>query len=140
MHLTIHRARVAPPAGPLVSIDGRDVPTLLLSPTDLAPLSVSFESAAAALETIPRLYFEPDGSFVWVGDQEGDRTAWQLDGQLHDRGETLDYVELKGSCSRSSLRSLWDHLRPGDEVLVFHLVRPGVFVDEATAGALLGTM
>jgi hypothetical protein len=137
VHLTIHRVHSVPPAGPRVSIDDRDIPTLLLTAAELAPLLVTFDSVATALETVPRLYFEPDGSFVWVGFYSGDHTPWELNGQLHDRGQTLNYVELKGSCHPERLAILLNALRTSEELLVFYLVPAGVFVDEPTALALL---
>jgi hypothetical protein len=117
-----------------VNVGQRSAPTLLVSAADLLPLAVTFEAAAAALEALPRLYFEPDGSFVWVGEQN----AWQIDGQLHDRGRTLDDAELKGHCPAECLDSLLRALRCDEETLVFCLVQQGVYVDEAAAKALLG--
>jgi hypothetical protein len=87
---------------------------------------VTFESVASALAALPRLFFEPDGSFVWVA-EDG---TWQLDGQLYDRGPALDYVEIKGTCASQSLEKLLVALRSGQEPLTFHLVREGVDVDE----------
>jgi hypothetical protein len=133
VHVTIHRVSSLPAAGPAARIGHRDVATLLLKSADLLPLAATFEAAAAALEALPRLYFEPDGSFLWVGEQN----AWQIDGQLHDRGETLDYVELKGHCPASALACLLRALRTADETLIFHAVREGVFVDERAASVLL---
>lgn len=57
---------------------------------------VTFEEAGVQLEKLERLYFEPDGSFVWVGQTSDQR--WQLDGMLYDRGGRLHRVELKGWC------------------------------------------
>jgi hypothetical protein len=133
VHVTIHRVGALPATGPVARLDQREVPTLRTDSYALAPLAVTFESAAAALEALPRLYFEPDGSFVWTGEH----TAWQLDGQLHDRGETLDYAELKGTCPPNALAALLAALRRAEEPLVFHCVREGIFVDEPTATALM---
>jgi hypothetical protein len=66
---------------------------------------VTFEQVFAALEAWPRMFIEPDGSFVWVGEEQlpdGNVTAWQLDGHLYDRDERLLYVELQGTCPRAS--------------------------------------
>src|SRR5688572_29128689 len=61
----------------------------------------SFDAALAALALLPRLFIEPDGSFVWTGDAHG--RPWQVDGNLIDRGDCLAYVELKGFCPEESL-------------------------------------
>jgi hypothetical protein len=93
-------------------------------------LSVTFEHVRAELELLERLFIEPDGSFVWAGvDAAGGR--WQVDGNLIDRGEALDHVELKGHCPEAQfdllLRSLgWPGAR-----LQFQLPRQGVFLEEA---------
>ena len=62
------------------------------------PLRVAFEAAFAALSELPRLFIEPDGSFVCTSPPG--EAAWQLDGNLVDGGATLYYCELKGSCKR----------------------------------------
>lgn len=99
------------------------------------PLDVTFEEAAAVLETLPRMYFEPDGSFVWVA--PAGEIAWQLDGQLQDRGDRLDHVEIKGTCAPAACQQLLAALRGKARGLVFQLVEQAVFVDEAAALVLL---
>jgi hypothetical protein len=66
----------------------------------LAPLPVDFDSLGRELERWPNLYFEWDGSFVWVSqDRLADGSpAWQVDGMLYDHAGVLQYVELKGYC------------------------------------------
>lgn len=54
------------------------------------PLASHFDEVAACLTQLPRLYFEPDGSLVWAGQD------WQIDGMLYDRGGVLQYADLKG--------------------------------------------
>jgi hypothetical protein len=74
-----------------------------------APFAVTFEQVFAALEACPRMYIEPDGSFVWVGQElleDGSSAAWQLDGHLYDRDERLLYVELQGICPRASFMQI----------------------------------
>ena len=69
--------------------------------TPRASFAVTFEKVYSALEACPRMFIEPDGSFVWVGEEPnatGSATAWQLDGHLYDRNERLLYVELQGTC------------------------------------------
>ena len=69
---------------------------------------VSFEEAGERLERLDRIYFEPDGSFVWVGEcptRDG-TTRWQLDGMLYDHSGRLHRVELKGTCPRGAWQAL----------------------------------
>ena len=117
LHATIHSAR-------------REAPTNLL------PLTITFEVAAAALEVLPRMFFEPDGSFVWVGETDAGR--WQLDGQLQDRGPTLDHVEIKGTCAPEPFAQFLAALRGNAELLVFQQVQAGELLDESAAVGLLG--
>lgn len=67
------------------------------SPQVGQPLPVSFETAVAALEQLPQMFTEPDGSFVWRS-PPGVTPPWQVEGTLVDGGATLLYVELKGCC------------------------------------------
>ncbi|MFO0923996.1 MAG: hypothetical protein U0905_16070 [Pirellulales bacterium] len=60
------------------------------------PLEQSMEVLAQKLESVPQLYFEWDGSFVWVGRESDDDTSWQFDGMIYDLGTQIQYIELKG--------------------------------------------
>ena len=109
----------------------RSVELLILDGTALLrgeTFACSFEQAAHALAKLTRLDVEPDGYFVWTGDQGGD--GWQVDGGLFDRAGRLWRVDLKGSCPRERFDALlacfgWPQTR-----LVFQLVREGVTIDE----------
>lgn len=57
---------------------------------DGGPLVSHFDQVADCLAQLPRLYFEPDGSLVWAGQD------WQIDGMLYDRDGVLQYADLKG--------------------------------------------
>jgi hypothetical protein len=94
------------------------------------PLAVRFEDALAALQQLNRMFIEPDGSFVWTG-VTGDGQAWQVDGNLIDRGDWLAYVELKGRCPELQLNQILSALGWPEAPLVFELTRRGVVVDEA---------
>jgi hypothetical protein len=94
-----------------------------------AAMRVSFEQAADRLQQLPRLFFEPDGSFVWVG-QDQDR-HWQVDGQLTDRDGRLLYAELRGSCPAQAFDRLLAALGWPTTPLVFQLTRDAIFLDEA---------
>jgi hypothetical protein len=95
-----------------------------------AGLSVSFDDASRRLARLPRMYLEPDGSFVWTGTAESG-TAWQLDGNLIDRGLQLDYVELKGTCPPAQFDEMLTALGWPAAPLLFQLPQRGVFLEEA---------
>lgn len=60
-------------------------------------LPQSFEELAEQLGELPGMYFEMDGSFVWV-----DHTSippGQMDGMVYDRNGRLEYIEIKGACN-----------------------------------------
>ena len=101
-------------------------------------MPVSFDAALAALEALPRLFIEPDGSFVWAGPAP-DGQPWQIDGNLIDRGDCLALVELKGSCPSQQLDQLLKALGWPQAGLVFQLTQQGVFVDEAAFRTLAAT-
>jgi hypothetical protein len=92
------------------------------------PFSISFEKALESLSALPRMFIEPDGSFVWVSSVR--EQPWQVDGVLYDRNERLLFVDLKGSCPEPSLDDLlracdWPLTR-----LVFQLTREALFLEE----------
>jgi hypothetical protein len=93
-------------------------------------LSVTFDQALADLERLDRLFIEPDGSFVWAG-ATADGEAWQVDGNLIDRGDCLAYVELKGNCPEPQLDSLLLALGWPEAKLTFQLQKRGMFLDES---------
>jgi len=94
------------------------------------PLPVSFDAALAELELLPRLFIEPDGSFVWRGATDGGQ-PWQVDGNLIDRGDVLDYVQLNGTCPSERLDEVLRTLGWPKLKFAFQLPRLGVFLMEA---------
>ncbi len=92
------------------------------------PMPVSFEEVADRLQRLPRLFFEPDGSFVWVGHRGESR--WQVDGLLSDRDGRVLYAELKGHCPPEAFDQLLRAMGWPATRLVFQFIRHGVFVDE----------
>jgi hypothetical protein len=97
--------------------------------TSNGPLSVTFDQSLSALEQLDRMFIEPDGSFVWTGNA-GDGQAWQVDGNLIDRGDCLAYVELKGRCPELQLNQILAAIGWPEAPLVFELTRRGIIVDE----------
>lgn len=66
------------------------------------PIDSSFEESEARLVRMPKLHFEPDGSFVWVG-QSG---AQKIYGMIYDAGGKIRYCDLQGHCSRATWNQL----------------------------------
>jgi len=57
----------------------------------------SFEALAERLGKMPGMYFEMDGSFVWV--DHDTVPPGQMDGMVYDLNGRLEYVEIKGACN-----------------------------------------
>src|SRR4051812_46277785 len=93
-----------------------------------AALSVTFDAALSALARLPRMFIEPDGSFVWTGTAAADE-RWQVDGNLIAQGDVLAYVELKGSCPEKEFDQLLSALGWPQSPLVFQLTKRGVSLD-----------
>lgn len=83
-------------------------------------LGQSFEGFCDCIRDWPGMFVEPDGSLVWVELAEGARL--QLDGMIYDRGEFIEYLELKGSCTVDGMQRLLSALVPG--VSVSKLMEP----------------
>lgn len=96
---------------------------------DAAPLEVTWEDAAAMLERLPRMIFEPDGSFVVSGDDESGR-RWQVDGHLFDFAGRLHRMELRGRCPSEAFDALLQCVGWPAQPLAFEMIREGVRVDE----------
>jgi len=101
------------------------------------PLAATFTAAAEALAALPRLFFEPDGSFVWAGSAAGE--AWQVDGNLIDRGDRLAYVELSGRCPPEQFDALLRALDWPQAPLAFHLPQSGRTLGESAFRDLAGS-
>lgn len=110
------------PAG-AVRLAGRETP-VLAAWAEPAMLPVSFEAASEALGRLPRMFVEPDGAWVWAGDD------WQLDGVLVDRGGRLLHVDVKGRCPAAEFDRLLGCLGWPAAALAFELVREGVRLGE----------
>ncbi len=115
------------------TIDGRTVRPLQIAPAMLAqPLALSFEQAAERLQQLPRMFLEPDGSFVWVAESNSPSSGaadWQVDGVLYDRDERLMFVDLRGECPHEALVQLLAGLGAGPTPIMFQMVRQAIFLD-----------
>lgn len=87
----------------------------------------TFEEVAEDLAALPRMFVEPDGSFVWVG---GSESEWQLDGMLYDGPGRLWYLELKGRCPETEFNLLLLALGWPETPVAFQLVREALWLDE----------
>ena len=106
--------------------------------------AVTWEDAAAMLERLPRMIFEPDGSFVVSGERAGpsqragpssapvDNDArWQVDGHLFDFAGRLHRVELHGQCPPATFDEILTCVGWPQQRLLLELVRTGITVSEA---------
>ena len=112
------------------------------SETPRTSFSVTFEEVFAALEAWPRMFIEPDGSFVWVGEEQdslGTISTWQLDGHLYDRAERLLSVELQGRCPWTALEQLIAVLGDPREELCVEQRREGIYLALAEFRKTLAT-
>ena len=134
--ITIHaRSPAVASGGPAVTVAGRAYPTLVVPHKALgATFSLSFENVVAALSGLPRMFAEPDGSFVWVS--PSGESAWQVDGVLYDRDGRLLLVDLKGTCTPAAFDQILTACGWPETPVMFQLTREAVYVDEATFRAL----
>jgi hypothetical protein len=93
-----------------------------------ASFATTWEEVAGALERLPRMIFEPDGSFVVSGDVGADR--WQVDGHLFDFVGRLHRYELHGHCPATAFDDLLRCVGWPEQQLLFEMVREGVTVSE----------
>lgn len=62
------------------------------------PLRISLEKAQANLQRLARMFVEPDGSFLWTGQDDVGGLHWQLEGTAYDDGRVVRYIDLRGQC------------------------------------------
>jgi hypothetical protein len=106
-------------------------PSLKLQSDAVAePMAIGFDDALVRLDTLPRMFVEPDGAFVWTSPRDGQ--GWQVDGNAFERAGRVLLVDLKGSCPAAAFDSLLACLGWPEQSLVVQLVRAGVFLDLET--------
>lgn len=119
--------------GPAATVEGCCVPTLALDEADRArPFRVSFDEVADGLLKLPGLYWEPDGSFVWVGTFQGGAWPWRLEGQVTDAGAAVAFLELQGHCRAGELDQVLSLLNWPAEPVLFQVHGSGVLLEEVT--------
>jgi len=99
-------------------------------------LSQTMESFAETVSRWPGMYFEMDGSFVWV--RESDDSRSQIDGMLYDRNDSIEYLDLKGIATGERWLELFNailgktpenhNLDELDENLRVHTVSRGEYI------------
>lgn len=90
-----------------------------LGGSEREPIASSFESAATRLQMLAKLYFEPDGSFVWCRDGGKE----QLFGMLYDAAGQIQYCELQGKCTLSTWVTIRKEILGGAETSRLHALR-----------------
>lgn len=127
-HAIIHAAPESIPETISIEWDGQQLNTLQLTKLQTR-FDMSFEDVAEAFDALPRMFLEPDGSFVWV-DGEGSN-SFQLDGLLVDDGVRLVNVEVKGQVDQSGLEQFLRSLGWPEQSMVFQLVTHGIYLSES---------
>lgn len=127
----LHRRPPDAAAGKWYTDEWGEWPTLAVSREALSePLALGFDEAVERLAHLPRMFVEPDGSFVWTSPAAD--STWQVDGNLFERAGRVLLVDLKGSCPAAEFDRLLAAFGWPDEALMMGLVRAAVFLDEAT--------
>ncbi len=94
-----------------------------------SPFTSAWEDVAAKLEILPRMIFEPDGSWVWSGETDG--AQWHVNGHLFDFSGTLHRVELRGWCPVDQFDRLLTCFGWPAVTLQFEMVREGLQLFES---------
>lgn len=130
-HVTLHARPANVDVAGTQTVNGRELPVLDVPPGELGRgFPWTFEEVAESFGRFERMFFEPDGSFVWVA--SAGEPGWQLDGVVYDRNGRVVYVDLKGTCPTPRLDQLLTALGWPAAAVMFQLVREAVFLDEAT--------
>jgi hypothetical protein len=128
---TLHRLPDAAPPGPRHEDAWGTWPTLAAGHARAAtPFTIGFDAAFARLDRLDRMFAEPDGSFVWTSPREG--LSWQVDGNAFEKDGRVLLVDLKGSCPPEAFDQLLAAFGWPGEPVMLQLVKPAVFLDEAT--------
>jgi hypothetical protein len=128
-HIAVHARSPEVSTGQEVLLNGQQFQTLNAPAAALtAPFPVTFEQAGEALSNLERLYFEPDGSFVWVSGSG--EPKWQVDGNLFDRDGRLLFVDLKGTCPGEQFDQLLSAFGWPETPVMVQPLREAVFLNE----------
>jgi hypothetical protein len=94
-----------------------------------SPFACTWEDVAAKLEVLPRMIFEPDGSWIWSGEADG--SQWHINGHLFDFDARLHRVEISGWCPADQFDRLLTCFGWPETALTFEMVREGLKFTEA---------
>ncbi len=127
----LHRRPAAVEDGDRITIDRCELATVMLSPPQQSePFSISFETATQRFAELPRMFFEPDGSFVWVS-ANGAEPAWQLDGVVNDHADRVVSVEARGTCTPAQFEKMLGIFDWPETPFLIQLVQTAVFLEVA---------
>ena len=131
IHASLHpRAANLQPLG-VSLLAGKSVPIWSFDATAAqGAWDVTFDRALAKLEAVPRMYTEPDGSWLLVS-AVGETPRWQMEGNLYDGGEQLAYCDLKGTCPMATWESLLRCFGWPEQAVLLQLTKEAVFLEEA---------
>lgn len=93
------------------------------------PFGGTWEEAAERLEALPRMIFEPDGSWIWSGEADG--RQWHVNGHLFEFAHRLHRVELSGWCPANQFDRLLACFGWPNIFLTFEMVREGLRLSES---------
>ena len=129
-HATLHAKPPDAVRGPPVDLNGCVLHPLQLSADQRAnPFPISFEQAFDKLLQLPQLFIEGDGSFYWMTSNL--KPVWFMEGNLYDRDDKLQYVEVKGMCPCEEFEQILSALGWPQTEIMFQLVQAAVFLDDA---------
>ena len=127
-HISVHPRPAGASLGEPINLHGKTVRPLHVRMDELGRgFPLGFEEATRRLQSLPRMFIEPDGSFVWVSAQS--EVPWQVDGVLWDRDGKLLMFDLRGEAEASILAQLLGALGLEPATVAVQLVQEGVFVE-----------
>jgi len=87
-----------------------------------------FDDVLACLAESPRTDAEPDGFFVRTGEMDG--RSWRLNGQVHELGDRVWQVDLRGECPFAVIEDFLRLLGWPQTPVVFQPARLGLTLSE----------
>jgi hypothetical protein len=139
VRISLHPCPTDATIGPNRELRGLELATLVIPHEAMRQtFSISFEECYDQLERLPRMFIEPDGSFVWpidsnnnakANDIESSHPQSQWDGQLFDRNGKLLYLDAVGSGPRESFEEILKILGWPATPVMIQLSREAVFLE-----------
>lgn len=127
LQASLHPAPASLPAASMAQVESLTLPTYAFDPQSAQQgWDVTFDEAYAAMEGLPQMFLEPDGSWFWTAPASEPR--WQLEGNLYDAGPRLGYVDIKGFCPRPAMERLLHCLGWPKSSILVQVSRLGLFI------------